>query len=125
MENCLTCILIEDEALGIEMMEDYISRRDDLKLLGTAIQLSEIEYLLTTSSPSIIFLDLIIPYGDQNDFNFSKFPKSSSFIVTSAIPISHFNGELPPGKIYELLKPISFKNFNMCVDKVVQRIKSS
>ena len=125
MENCLTCILIEDEALGIEMMEDYISRRDDLTLLGTAIQLSEIECLLETSSPSIIFLDLIIPHGDQNDFNFSKFPKSSSFIVTSAIPISHFKGELPPGKIYELLKPISFKNFNICVDKVVQKIKSS
>lgn len=124
MENCLTCILIEDEALGIEMMEDYINRRDDLRLLGTAIQLSEIEALLD-SSPSIIFLDLMIPYGDQNDFNFSKFPNSSSFIVTSAIPINHFKGELPPGKIYELLKPISFQNFNKCVDKVVQTIKSS
>jgi len=70
MENEFTCILIEDEALSIEMLQDYISRRSDLSLVGSAIERSEIQSLLRICSPTIIFLDLVIPYGDNNDFNF-------------------------------------------------------
>jgi response regulator of citrate/malate metabolism len=123
MENEFSCILIEDEALGIEMLQDYISRRSDLSLVGTATQRSEIQSLLRICSPTIIFLDLVIPYGDKNDFNYSKFPKSSIFVIISATPLSHYNGEIPFGKIHELLKPISYENFNKCIDKILRNIK--
>lgn len=123
MENEFTCILIEDEALSIEMLQDYISRRSDLSLVGTAIERSEIQSLLRICSPTIIFLDLVIPYGDNNDFNFSKFPESSIFVIISATPLSHYNGEIPIGEIHELLKPISFENFNKCIDNIVKNIK--
>ncbi|MGF7028712.1 MULTISPECIES: hypothetical protein [Sphingobacterium] len=123
MENGFSCILIEDEALAIEMLQDYISRRNDLILLGTAIERSEIQSLLRICSPTIIFLDLVIPYGDKNDFNYSKFPESSIFVIISATPISHYNGEIPNGEIHELLKPISFEDFNKCIDKILRNIK--
>lgn len=123
MENRLTCILIEDNALAIEMMEEYIGLRDDLELLGTAIQRSEIQNLLNRCSPSIVFLDLIIPYGERNDFSFLQFPSSSIFVTISGIPLSHYQGELPPGEILELYKPISKEEFNRCVDIIMKKSK--
>lgn len=122
MENSYTCLLIEDDALGIEMMEDYISRRDDLTLLGTGTQLSEVEQLMNIYSPSIIFLDLIIPYGESNNFSLTKLPNDAYIITISAIPLSYYKGDLPSGEIIELLKPISFENFNRCVNYVIERL---
>ncbi len=122
MEDRWNCILIEDEALGIEMLQDYIGRRNDLVLIGTAVQRSEIKSLLKICSPSIIFLDLIIPNGERNDVKFSKLPKDSVYIIISATPLSHFSGDKPLGKTYELLKPISYENFNKCIDIVISNI---
>ncbi|WP_185218084.1 hypothetical protein [Sphingobacterium mizutaii] len=123
MENSLTCILIEDDALATEMMEDYIGRRDDLLLMGKAIQRSDIQDILERCSPSIVFLDLIIPYGERNDFSFSQFPSTSYFVIISGIPLSHYEGELPMGEILELNKPISFEEFNRCVDGIMKKLK--
>ncbi len=122
MENKFTCLLVEDEAMGIEMLQDYINRRNDLTLLGTGSQLSEVEQLLNKYSPSIIFLDLIIPYGEPNNFSYDKIPDHISIIIISAIPLSHYNGKLPKGEKFELLKPITFEHFNRCVDSVIENL---
>ncbi|WP_343557251.1 hypothetical protein [Sphingobacterium sp.] len=122
MENKYTCLLVEDDAMGIEMLQDYINRRNDLTLLATGSQLSEVEQLLNKYSPSIIFLDLIIPYGEPNNFSYNKIPDHINTIIISAIPLSHYNGELPSGEKFELLKPISFEHFNRCVDSVIKNL---
>ncbi|RKE42569.1 hypothetical protein [Sphingobacterium detergens] len=123
MENRFSCILIEDEALGIEMLQDYIGRRNDLFLVGTASQQSEIQSLLKICSPKLIFLDLVIPFGDANDFNYSKFPESSILVIISATPLNYYKGDIPFGEKHELLKPISFENFNNCVDNILRNIQ--
>lgn len=122
MENNFTCLLIEDDALGIEMLEDYINRRNDLTLLATGTQLSEVEELLHKYSPSIIFLDLIIPYGEKNNFSYDKIPNDIIIIIISAIPLSSYKGDIPSGEKFELLKPISFENFSKCVDHVIKKL---
>lgn len=114
-----TCMLIEDEALAIEMMRDYIDRRDDLLLIGVASQMSEIQDILNQYTPSIIFLDLVIPPGESDGFHFGMLPPDASIVVVSAIPIARFKGILPKGVIYELPKPISFDSFNRCVNHVL------
>lgn len=122
MENNYTCLLVEDDALGIEMMEDYINRRNDLTLLGTGTQLSEVEELLNRFSPSIIFLDLIIPYGEKNNFSYAKISNDIIIIIVSAIPLNYYKGDIPSGIKLELLKPISFENFNKCVDNAIKKL---
>lgn len=119
----VTCIVIEDEVLAIEMMEDYIGRRDDLELLGVGTELSEVIGLLENHQPSIIFLDLIIPPGISAGSHLGKLPATSAIIVVSGIPLSHYRGVLPKGDIYELPKPVSFESFDKCVDEVLDKRK--
>lgn len=119
----ITCIVIEDEVLAIEMMEDYIGRREDLELLGVGTQLSEVIGLLENHQPSIIFLDLVIPPGVSGDFHLGKLPATSTIVVVSGIPLSHYRGFLPQGDIYELPKPVSFESFEKCVDEVLGKRK--
>ncbi len=114
-----TCMLIEDDALAIEMMRDYIDRRSDLALIGVASQMSEIQGILDQYTPSIIFLDLVIPPGESCGFHFGMLPPDARIIVVSAIPVARFKGILPQGDIYELPKPISFDSFNRCINQVL------
>lgn len=119
----VTCIVIEDEVLSIEMMEDYIGRREDLELLGVGTELLEVIGLLENHQPSIIFLDLIIPPGVSACYHFGKIPITSSVVVVSGIPLSHYTGVLPKANIYELPKPVSFESFDKCVDEVLNKRK--
>lgn len=119
--NRTTCLVIEDEALSIEMMEDYIGRRDDLLLLAIGSELSEVKDILEIHRPSIIFLDLIIPPGVCGDFHFGKLPPDASIVVVSGTPLNLFRGTLPKGDIYELPKPVSYENFNRCVNEVLAK----
>lgn len=114
-----TCLIIEDEQPATEMLMDYISQRRELKLLGIAAQLSEVENIIKNVAPSIIFLDLIIPMGDNTKFNFEELPISSNIIITSALPITSYKGLLPKGRLFELNKPISQEKFNQCIDKIL------
>lgn len=117
-----TCMLVEDEALAIEMMRDYINRRDELVLIGIASQMSEIQDILDQFTPSIIFLDFTVPPGESDGFHFGMLPPDANIIVVSAIPLAHFKGNLPKGDIHELPKPISFDSFNRCVNQVLDKL---
>lgn len=119
-----TCLLIEDDAMAIDMITDYINRRDDLILQGIGTQQSEVRLLIKDITPSIIFLDLIIPPGDSKGFHWGELPSSSFFAVISGIPLNIYKGPLPNGPIFELPKPISFKEFNICVEKIIVEIKN-
>lgn len=115
-------MLIEDETLAIEMMKEYIDRRNDLVLIGVASQMSEIQDILDQCTPSIIFLDLVIPPCESGGFHFGRLPVDASFVVVSAIPVARFKGILPKGDMYELPKPVSFDHFNRCVDQVLAKL---
>jgi response regulator of citrate/malate metabolism len=119
-----SCILIEDDAMAIDMINDYINRRDDLVLLGIGSELAEVNMLLQKLTPSIIFLDLIIPPGESNGFHLGQLPASSCIAIISGIPLHLYKGPLPPGPIFELSKPISYESFSRCVEKIVLKLKS-
>ncbi|WP_134089792.1 response regulator [Olivibacter sp. XZL3] len=118
-----TCLVVEDEALAIEMMEDYIGRRDDLVLLGVAIEVADVRIFLEMHAPCIIFLDLVIPPGESLGFHWGMLPSSSAIVVVSGIPLSEYRGPLPNGELFELRKPFSFESFDRCVDRVLNRRK--
>lgn len=117
----ITCVLIEDEPLAIEMMEDYIGRRDDLILLVVGSELSEVKSILDKYKPSIIFLDLVIPPGECGGFHLGQIPPDISVVVVSATPLNHFRGKLPAHELYELPKPVSYESFERCVNEVLKK----
>src|SRR5690606_5107695 len=92
--------------------------------VGLAVQLDALESLLNTVVPDIIFLDLIIPTGNAHGFHYGLLPKSSSVVVASAIPLSHYEEARLLDNPYELPKPASIEKFNQCVDKVISERKA-
>lgn len=121
--DCYDCVVVEDEPLAIEMMVDYIAKRENLRLVAVVSELADLREILKTSKPSIIFLDLIVPLGVLDGFHYGKIPSDISIVVVSAIPLSHYGKTLPRSVKYELPKPVSFERFNQCVDKVTHRLK--
>lgn len=113
--------MIEDEAIAIQMMEEYIGRREDLMLLGIGTELSEVRLLVEKHIPNFIFLDLMIPSGVSGGYHLGKLPSVSTIIVVSGVPLSEYHGVLPEGEIYELPKPVSFERFSKCVDEVLSK----
>lgn len=118
------CLVIEDDRLAVDMMADYIGRREDLALVGVAQQLSDLPHVLATIKPDIVFLDLVIPTGEASDFHFGLFPAEISVVVVSAIPTGYFKGILPANIVFELLKPVSRESFENCVDQIISLLKS-
>ena len=119
-----SCILIEDDAMAIDMISDYINRRDDLILFGIGSELAEVKRLVQKLTPNMIFLDLIIPPGESNGFHLGQLPASSCIALISGIPLHLYRGPLPAGPIFELSKPISYTNFSRCVEKILFKLKS-
>src|SRR3546814_10730406 len=93
--NSYRCLIVEDDWFAIELMADYVGRRNDLELAGIVQQLSELAEALTTTDPDIVFLDLILPQGAPSDFHFGLIAPTVKVVVVSAIPIRSFQGTLP------------------------------
>jgi|SRR5690606_1245984 len=116
------CLIVEDDWFAIEMMAGYVGRRSDLELAGIVQQLDELPDALITAEPDIVFLDLIIPQGAPSGFHFGLIPASVTVVIVSAIPVHAFHGILPQGIVAELLKPLSYENFDTCIDWITKRL---
>lgn len=117
------CLLIEDDSLAIDMMTDYIGRRDELLMVGIVQERCEILGALNLTKPDIVFLDLVIPSGGPSGFHFGLFPTSLAVVVVSATSTDCFTEQLPPIVTYQLLKPISFNDFEACIDRIIQHLQ--
>ena len=118
-----TCLLVEDDAIAIDMMKDYIDRTAELVLIGIAIELADVRSLARNPMPTIIFLDLIIPPGETKGFHLGELPESSYYVIISGIPLNLYKGPLPKGRLYELNKPISYEGFSKCVETILKELK--
>lgn len=115
------CLVIEDDSLAIDMMTDYIYRRDDLSLAGVVQERCDIPNALHLTKPDIVFLDLVIPAGAPCGFHFGLFPTNVAVVVVSATTTDCFTEQLPPIIAHELLKPVSFADFEQCIDLIINQ----
>ncbi|MGO1787158.1 MAG: hypothetical protein ACTHZ7_08785 [Sphingobacterium sp.] len=121
IRNPLRCVVIEDEIMAIEMMTDYIGRRNDLALVDIVIHLSDVKQSIDTARPALIFLDFTIIDGVDDGLTFDMLPEDTVVITVSALPSNQFTVKLPKEKIFELLKPFSFEQFSFCVDQIIKK----
>jgi response regulator of citrate/malate metabolism len=116
----LTCAVVEDEPLAIQMLVGYIARRTDLELISVMDNVCDFDEVIKKIMPDIIFLDFKTPCfdGDIGKILIS-ISTASAIINISASPASHFTSTMPKSlnrDIHELLKPFSFEKFNECID---------
>jgi len=114
----ITCIIIDDEPLARDILESYIAKSPQLKLVGKCRNAMEAKELLLVKKVNLMFVDINMP--EISGLTFVKsLDDKPLFIFTTAYSeyaIDGFNLEA----IDFLLKPISFERFEKSILKVAE-----
>lgn len=115
----MKCIIVDDEPLAIEIVESYVSKIDQLQLVGTFRNAIAAFTFLQQNPVELIFLDIQMP--KLSGIEFLKTLKSPPKVIfTTAFrdyAIDGFELEV----VDYLLKPISFERFLKAVAKVLHK----
>ncbi|KKB54373.1 MAG: LytR/AlgR family response regulator transcription factor [Parabacteroides gordonii] len=112
----IKCIITDDEPVAREGLQSYVEKVDFLALTGVCEDAIQLNTLLKTEQPDLLFLDIEMPYLSGLDLlaTLSNPPK---VIITSAYEQYALKGYELDVTDY-LLKPISFERFLKAVNKV-------
>ena len=119
MVMSLTCIIVDDEPLAIEIVEAYLEKIEQIKLLGTFRNAIDAFAFLQEHSVDLIFLDIQMPKLSGLDF-IKTLKNPPKVIFTTAYrdyAIEGFELEV----VDYLLKPIPFDRFLKAVAKVLHQ----
>ena len=113
----LTCIIIDDEPLALDIIETYVAGNADLQLVARCNSALEAYQALQTHEPDLLFLDIQMPQLSGIDF-LRSLRNPPAVIFTTANPNHALEGyEL--NAVDYLLKPISRERFELAVQKAV------
>ena len=110
-------LIIDDEPLALDVLETYITKMPDLKLVGRCSNAIEANDFLRKNQVDLIFLDIQMPQITGIEF-IRSLPKPPKVIFTTAYSQYALEGfEL--NAVDYLLKPISFDRFLKAVNKAL------
>ncbi|HEV7621353.1 MAG TPA: response regulator, partial [Flavisolibacter sp.] len=111
----INCLIIDDEPLGLEILENYISKIPFLKLVGKFNEpLLALSYL-NEHAVDLLFLDIQMPDISGTDF-YKAIIKKPEVIFTTAHTEYALQGFELNAMDY-ILKPISFERFVTTVNR--------
>ncbi|HUI32479.1 MAG TPA: LytTR family DNA-binding domain-containing protein [Dysgonamonadaceae bacterium] len=115
----LTCWIIDDEPLAIELLESYVAKTSFLKLTGSYSSAIQAMQDITKQSVDIIFLDIQMP--EISGMEFARFmdKENTRIIFTTAFSEYALEGYRVDALDY-LLKPISYTNFLVATKKALK-----
>lgn len=114
----LTCWIIDDEPLAIELLESYVAKTSFLELTGSYSSAIEAMQDATTKSVDIIFLDIQMP--EITGMEFARFVKEETRIIfTTAFSEYALEGYRVDALDY-LLKPITYTKFLEATKKALK-----
>ena len=117
----LTCIVVDDEPLALEVIKKYIAKIYFLELKGSFTDPFEAKQALDNSKVDILFLDIQMP--DMNGIEFSKTIASKNIAVIFTTAFSEYAVEgFNVDAIDYLLKPIEYDRFLKSVYKAKEYI---
>jgi len=118
----ITCIVIDDEPMALDVLERYCDREGRLQLKGTFLEPLEAAEYLRTSPVDLVFLDINMPVISGLQL-VKTLPGSSLIVFTTAY--SHYAVESYNLEAADyLLKPITFERFQRAVDKAAAGLTS-
>lgn len=115
----MNTMIIDDEPLALDVLETYISKMPELKLVARCSNALEANEALRKNEIDLIFLDIQMPQISGVDF-IKALPNPPLFIFTTAYSNYALEGfEL--NAIDYLLKPISIDRFMKAVNKALEQ----
>lgn len=115
----LSCAIVDDEPLAVQLLESFVKRTPQLSLAASYTDSVEAVRQLTLSPVDLLFLDIQMP--DVNGMELAhQLPPSTFIIFTTAFREFAFES-YEVNTVDFLLKPIRYTKFLAAVEKVVQR----
>ncbi len=107
--NPISCIVVDDEPLAVQLMESYVKKTPFLELKGSFSSATNAFASLQENPADLVFCDIQMP--GLNGMEFSRMlPKGTRIIFTTAFPNYAVEGFKVSALDY-LLKPISYADF--------------
>jgi response regulator of citrate/malate metabolism len=128
MENVLLCIIVEDEPLAQQVLDNYISQVDQLKLVAKCETVDDAYQVIVQNNIDVVFLDLNLEAVSGLDLIKEikpKIQKPCYFIITSGFSANQVdtNGIFQNKNLVlvdHLMKPFSFSRFEDAIKKLNQ-----
>jgi len=119
--NKYTCIIIDDEPDGREVLEILISKLPDLSILKTFNNAFDALKFVNEVSPDIVFLDINMP--EINGIEFMQLLGSKKLNVVFTTAYSHYAEKVFDfNTIDYLVKPIALDKLVRAIERAIARI---
>ena len=117
MSAKLSCLIVDDENLALDILEEYIKKVDFLQLVGRCNTAIEANNIISKQAVDLLFIDIQMPEMSGTEFvrNLINPPK---VIFTTAFREYALEGFDLNAADY-LLKPISFQRFMKSVNRLL------
>lgn len=117
----INTLIVDDEPLALDVLETYIQRMPELKLITRCANAFQANEALTSNSIDLMFLDIQMP--QLTGIDFIKTLKNPPLVIfTTAFPNYAIEGFELDAVDY-LLKPISADRFMKAANKAIEQIK--
>jgi DNA-binding LytR/AlgR family response regulator len=117
----MNCIAVDDEPLALDIIEAYVNKHPELKLVARCNNAAEASEVLKTHKIDLMFLDIQMP--EISGLSFVKSLETKPlFMFTTAYPDYALEG-FEQDAIDYLLKPIAYDRFERGVEKAMEYYK--
>ena len=115
MNQLLSCIIVDDEPLAVKLLESFVTKTPDLRLIGSFTDSVEAINAVKEQKPDLLFLDIQMP--DLNGMELARMiPPTTRVIFTTAFKEYAFES-YEVSALDFLLKPIRYNKFLAAVEK--------
>ncbi|MBO3117392.1 response regulator transcription factor [Winogradskyella sp. DF17] len=115
----MTCIIIDDEPLAVDLLESYVSKIEDLDLVGSFNNPLDALKLLRKATVDILFLDIQMP--EITGVEFKKIINPDIKVIFTTAYSEYAIESYDLNALDYLLKPITFQRFLQAVEKVKEK----
>jgi two-component system, LytTR family, response regulator len=116
----VSCVVIEDEPLAVELLVSYISRLSDLRLVGTFTDSIEGRDFVINNQVDLLFIDINMP--DLNGIEVVKSLKRQPLIIFTTAHKNYAVEGFQLAALDYLVKPISFERFEHAVQRALSQL---
>lgn len=112
----MTCIIIDDEPLAVDLLESYASKIEDLEVIGTFNNALDALKVLREQPVDVLFLDIQMP--EITGIEFKKIISKDIKVIFTTAYSEYALESYDLDAVDYLLKPITFQRFLKAVEKL-------
>ncbi|WP_192821548.1 LytTR family DNA-binding domain-containing protein [Rufibacter sp. LB8] len=114
----LTCVLVDDEPLALEVLKTHLGKLPHVHMLASFDDpFQALHFLQTQPAPDVLFLDITMP--GLTGFELAPFLKSSTNLIFTTAHREFALQGFEHDAVDYLVKPVSFERLAKAVAKVV------